>query len=152
MFKTAFAATVSASFLLSALPVLAQTPEDAVKARQGFYTMISTEVSTLSDMARGRADYDEAAAVAAAENLMALTGYDLPKLFVDGSSSDELDGTDALPAIWEDKEDFAAKYAALAEATQGLDQAVAGGADNLGPAVQTLGGACRDCHQSYRAE
>lgn len=145
-------AFLTAAFCLAALPVAAQSADDAVKARQGFFTMISTEMGTLSDMARGNTEYDEAAAVAAAQNLMALTGYDLPKLFVEGSSADDIDGTDALPAIWDDKDDFAQKYAALASATEGMDQAVAGGQENLGPALQAVGGTCRDCHQSYRAD
>lgn len=136
-----------------AAPALAQTAEEsALKARQGFYTAISIEMGTLSGMARGEIAYDEAAASAAASNLMALAAYDAPKLFVEGTSTDDLDTTNALPAIWQNNDDFRAKYAALTEATSGIDQAVTGGQGNLGPVVQQLGVTCRDCHQSYRRD
>lgn len=134
-------------------PALAQTAEEsAVKARQGFYTAISIEMNTLAGMARGEVEYDEAAASAAAANLMALASYDAPKLFVEGTSTDEIETTNALPAIWQDNDDFRAKFAALTEATSGIDQAVMGGQGNVGPVVQQLGTACRDCHQSYRRD
>lgn len=136
-----------------AAPALAQSAEEsAVKARQGFYTAISIEMGTLAGMARGEVEYDEAAASAAAANLMALASYDAPKLFVEGTSTDDLENTNALPAIWQDNDDFRAKYAALTEATAGIDQAVMGGQGNVGPVVQKLGVACRDCHQSYRRD
>lgn len=136
-----------------ATPLLAQTAEEsAVKARQGFYTAISIEMNTLAGMARGEVEYDEAAASAAASNLMALASYDAPKLFIEGTSTDEIETTNALPAIWQDNDDFRAKFAALTEATSGIDQAVMGGQGNVGPVVQQLGTACRDCHQSYRRD
>ncbi|WP_410218514.1 c-type cytochrome [Paracoccus sp. (in: a-proteobacteria)] len=143
---------LSAAALLVAGSAFAQSPEDAMEARHGFMTMISIEMGTLAGMAKGEVGYDEAAATAAASNLMALAQYDAPKLFVKGSSSDDLEGSDALPAIWTDRNDFEAKFAALREATAGIDQAVTGGQGNLGPVVQQLGVTCRNCHQPYRMD
>jgi cytochrome c556 len=66
-------------------------------------------------------------------------------LFPEGS-----EGGDALPEIWENPEDFAAKLADFQEAAEGLKAAV-GGAE-FGPAFQALGQSCKGCHDSYRAE
>ena len=141
-----------AALCLAGSAVLASPAEDALEARHGYMKMISIEMSTLAGMAKGEVDYDEAAASAAAANLMALAQYNAPKLFVEGTSSDDMDGSDALPAIWEDKEDFDAKFAAFADATAGIDQAVMGGQGNVGPVLQKLGTTCRDCHKPYRMD
>lgn len=144
--------TFAAAIAVVAGAAFAQSPEDAVEARHGFMTMLSIEMGTLAGMAKGEIAYDEAMATAAARNLMALANYDAPKLFVEGTSSDDLENSDALPAIWEDREDFEAQFAALRDATQGIDQQVAGGQDSLGPVVQQLGVTCRDCHDPYRRD
>ena len=60
-------------------------------------------------------------------------------------------GGQALPAIWENPEDFAERVATFQEAAAGLrDTIAAGGA--VGPAAQTLGQACKGCHDNYREE
>jgi len=130
----------------------ASPAEDALEARQGFMKMIAIEMGTLSGMAKGEMDYDETAASAAAKNLMALAQYDAPKLFVEGTSSDDMDDSDALPDIWADKEDFSAKYASFTTATDGIDQAVMGGQANIGPVLQKLGSTCSECHKPYRVD
>jgi cytochrome c556 len=141
-----------ASLCLMGTAALASPTEDALEARHGFMKMISIEMGTLSGMAKGEVDYDEAAASAAAKNLMALAQYDAPKLFVEGTSSDDIEDSDALPAIWADKEDFAVQYAGFTTATDGIDQAVMGGQGNIGPVLQKLGSTCSDCHKPYRAD
>lgn len=141
-----------AALCLAGSAVLASPAEDALEARHGFMKMISMEMATLAGMAKGEVEYDEAAASAAASNLMALAQYDAPKLFIEGTSSDDVEESDALPAIWEDKEDFNAKFAALSDATAGIDQAVMGGQENVGPVLQKLGSACSECHKPYRVD
>ena len=135
-----------------ALPMLAhaQSVEDAIEARHGFYKMLSFNMATLSGMAKGEIEYDEAAASTAGQNIEALTGYDLPSLFVEGSSMDDNMESAAKPAIWENPDDFATKFAGLREAAAGASDAVKGGQENVGPVVQKLGGACKACHDEYR--
>lgn len=139
-----------------ALPAvaLAQSAEDAaddaVEARHGFMTMLGINMGQLSGMAKGEIAYDEAAASRAAANIVALTQYDAPALFVEGTSSEDRDDSEALPAIWENPDDFRAKFAALSEAAAGSPEAVAGGQESIGPALQKLGGTCKACHDDYR--
>ena len=142
-------AILSASLALP-LPLFAQDVDDAIEARHGYMSMLSIDMGKLAGMAKGEIEYDEAAAQAAARNLAALAQYDLPALFVEGSSSDDNGDSDALPAIWQNSEDFTAKYAQFQEAAAAAPDAVVGGQGNVGAALQSLGGACKACHDDYR--
>lgn len=146
LFRTAALAS------LVALPGLAsaQSVEDALEARHGYMKMIAINMAALSGMARGDTAYDEDAASASAANIEALTHYDVTGLFVAGSANGEVEGSDALPAIWQDPERFGQRYAALREAAAGSAEAVRGGQGNVGPALQKLGVACKDCHDDFR--
>lgn len=142
--------------LALAAPVLAaaqsadEAAEAAIEGRHGFMTMMGINMGQLSGMAKGEIPYDEAMASRAAANIVALTQYDAPALFIQGTSSEDKDDSDALPAIWEKPDDFRAKFAALGEAATGSPDAVAGGQESLGPVLQKIGGACKACHDDYR--
>lgn len=114
--------------------------------------MLSINMGVLSGMAKGDIAYDEAAATAAGANIETLSKYTLPALFIAGTSPDDGVETEALPAIWENSEDFATKFAGLQEAAMGAGAAVAGGQESIGPVVQKLGGACKTCHDDYRED
>ena len=57
--------------------------------------------------------------------------------------------TEALPAIWENPEDFAERLDAFREAANGLRAAAETGGD-MAAAIQQLGQACKGCHDNYR--
>lgn len=139
-----------------AIPALAvaqsaeEAAEEAIEARHGFMTMLGINMGPLAGMAKGEIAYDEAMASRAAANIVALTQYDAPALFIEGTSSEDTNESDALPAIWEKPDDFRAKFAALTEAAAGSPDAVKGGQENLGPVLQKIGGACKACHDDYR--
>lgn len=138
---------------LIALPFMAFADdkiEDNIKARQGYFEMLSANMGPLAGMAKGEIPYDEAAASAAAANIEVLTKYSLPMHFIEGSSLKDVKGTAAKTEIWANMDDFKAKYAALGEAATGASEAVKGGQGNVGPVVQKLGGACKACHDQYR--
>ena len=136
------------------LAVLAQDDdpiEQAIEARHGFYQMLAINMGTLAGMAKGDIAYDEAQATTAAANIEALTGYDLPSLFIEGSGRGQTsEETAAKPDIWTNMDDFRAKFAGLAEAATGASEAVKGGADKAGAVVGKIGAACKACHDSYR--
>lgn len=141
------------SAVLAALPVVAladDAKEEALKARHGFYTMLSINMGVLSGMARGEIAYDEEAASTAGSNIEALSRYAVPGLFIEGTAAGEMDDSGALPVVWSDSADFAAKHAALGEAATGSGEAVRGGQGNVGPVVQNLGIACKACHDKFR--
>ncbi len=61
------------------------------------------------------------------------------------------EGGEALPAIWENPEDFAEKLATFEEAAAAFKVAVQTG-ESVGPAFQDLGQSCKSCHDDYREE
>lgn len=151
--------TVPAAILAGlalATPAAAQSAEDginaALKSRQGFYNMLAANMGTLAGIAKGDIPYDEAVARHAAEGLQTLGQYDVTMHFPDGTSRDDLgaDRTAARPEIFANREDFAAKLAGLREATTGAPDAV-GDQAAVGALVGKIGGACKACHDSYRA-
>lgn len=144
--------TLTAIAATAALPLLAHADqkEDVLTARHGYMKMLALNMGPLAGMAKGEIDYDEAAASNAAANIEALTKYRVPALFIEGTANGDMEGSDALPAIWEKPEDFAQKFAALGEASAGASDAVKGGQANIGPVLEKLGGACKDCHDDFR--
>lgn len=147
--------TLTAITALSVFPIMASADnaaESALEARHGYMTMIGINMGTLAGMAKGEIEYDEAAASTAASNIEALTGYAVTDLFVEGTAEGEMEGSEALPSIWENPDDFAQKYADLREAAAGAGEAVRGGLENVGPVVQKLGATCKACHDDYRAK
>ena len=63
------------------------------------------------------------------------------------------EGGDALPAIWENTEDFQSKIEAFSTAAADFSSA-AGSGDTaaIGGGLMKLGQACKGCHDDYRAE
>lgn len=124
--------------------------DELLEARHGFYQMLAMNMGTLAGMAKGETPYDEATASRAAANIEALTHYDLPSLFVEGTASGQIKDSAAKPEIWTNMDDFKTKFGGLVEAAAGASEAVKGGQDKVGPVVGKLGGACKACHDVYR--
>jgi cytochrome c556 len=151
-FAHAFAFAFAAA-LTAAGAALADPAEDAVAARQGFFKLLGAEIGPLAAMAKGEVPYDATKAAAHGSDLKALTGYGLPELFIDGTSQDDLKGkTWAKPDIWMDKEDFAAKFAALQKAVADNAGKLGAGRAEMGAALGAIGGACKSCHDAYKAD
>lgn len=136
-----------------AFPALAQDMSPAERAhalRQAHMSLYSANLGPLVGMARGEIDYDAEMAAMRAGNIASYAGVDLRPYLVEGSSSDDLEDSRALPAIWQDVEDFASKQADLAEAAQAAAAAAPDGRDAFVAAFQGVGQACGDCHETYR--
>lgn len=144
---------MAALILVSSSAVLGDPIEDAVKARQGFFTMLSANMGPLSGMVKGELDYDEAIAAMHGSNIEALSQYGLQMHFPKGSSTDELgEATGAKSEIWSNLEDFKQKLADFQKAAEGAGESVKGGKSNVGPVVQGLGKTCKSCHDEYRVK
>lgn len=144
----------STAVALGVAPALsvAQSPFDnQLKARKGQFNLLALNVGVLGGMARGNIDYDATLAEAAANNIVAIASINQLPLWPEGSDGMSIDGTRAEPDIWDNFDDFAAKWGALATAAQGLPAAVSSGVAGIGPALGPVGGTCKDCHDTYRA-
>lgn len=143
------------STVLAALPLAATANpiEDAIKARQGYFNLLGAGMGQLVPMAKGAIDYDADKAQAHADNLAALMAYNPGFLWVEGSSKADMPGkTRALPVIWENMAGFGEKAKGLGEAVTALQAAAGQGQGELGKAIGAVGGACKACHDDFRAK
>ncbi|MCJ1900922.1 MULTISPECIES: cytochrome c [Paracoccus] len=138
-----------------ALPAMAQAsePGDIAAARIGYFSLVNLEMGGLAAMAQGKAPYDAERARALAGDLKLLSEYLHDDLLMPGTSNADLAGkTRALPAIWEQTEDYRAKGMAFREAVATLHGVAGEGQEALAPAVGQVGATCKACHDSYRAK
>jgi len=68
-----------------------------------------------------------------------------------GSDADSAEGTRALPDIWSNFPDVAAKGAMMREAADAMAAAAGTDLASLQAAMGPLGAACGGCHKPYRA-
>lgn len=141
-----FAATLSIAPGL----VAAQDFNGAVKARQGQFRIMALNLGVLGGMAKGETPYDAEMAEMAAENLELISELHEAPLWPAGSSNMDIDGTRAMPSIWDENEDFLAKWAAFGEAADNLEDVAGDGQAGLGPAVGAVGKTCGACHDAHR--
>lgn len=145
------AAAAAGLVLGGAYAAYAASAEDAVDYRQGVFQALKWNIGPLAAMAKGEAEFDAAEAEMRAGRIALLATW-IVEGFPEGSDMEA--ETDALPEIWENRDDFADKAgdlnaaaAQLAEAAPALE-----GASELGPLVGQIGQACKACHDEYRAE
>ncbi len=139
---------------LIAAPTLAFAgpAEDTVAARQGYYKLLGANMAVFAGMAKGDIEYDAAVAQTAADNMVTLTKYNLTHLYAPGTSSDDVKGARALPKIWSDFPGVQAKGADFVAAVNDMDAAAGQGKDAMVAALGKLGGTCKGCHTTYRAD
>lgn len=129
------------------------SPEQtALAIRQGHMKNYAAMLGVLGPMAQGARDYDAAAAQVAADNIFHLSMIDQTHYWPPGTAQGEIEGSAALPAIWENMDDFMAKQEALADVASQLREAAGTDLASLQAAVGALGQACGACHQPYRAQ
>lgn len=122
----------------------------SVKARKAQMALHGFNVGLLAGMAQGKIEYDAAAASAAASNLAALSKIDTTRYWEPGTDSDSLEGSRALPAIWQNLDDVVAKYDAFGEAATALAATAGDGLDALKAGLGPVGEACGACHKAYQ--
>jgi cytochrome c556 len=133
--------------------LFAQSHPDAAKIMQDRhenYEKIGDSFKTIRDQLRG--DRDVAAITGAAETINTLAPQ-IKTWFPEGTGPETGIETEALAKIWQDKAGFnAAADKLVTEAGNMLVAAKSGDLGQVGNNVRTLGGACKNCHDSYRVE
>ena len=146
-----YVAAFAAISTLTAGAALAQDFKGHIEAREGVMRVLAINLGTLGGMAKGEVDYDAEAAGIAADSIVAASMIHLEPLFPEGSGEGDMPDTAAKAEIWNDWDDFASKWEALGTAAVAMQTAAAEGAEAIGPAMGKLGGACKGCHDTYRA-
>jgi cytochrome c556 len=123
----------------------------AMEYRQGLMHVIAFKAGTLRDMADGNIPVDEETFVEFATDLAAVAGM-IEEGFLAGSDSEALPGSNALPGIWANWNDFLERAATLQTAVQTVaSQAQSGGFQAAQAAAsEQIGPACGNCHREYR--
>ena len=117
----------------------------AVMARMNGMSAIAESVEVLGKMAKGATPFDAADAGAATVSI-AKHAAEAPKLFEERAEDQK---SEALPAIWENFDDFTAKSLELETIALRLSTSIKS-IDDLPPALKRLGANCTSCHEVYR--
>ncbi len=137
---------LAAALAASSLALAEHSPQHE---RHELMEGVGKAAKVIGGMLRGDTEYD-AAAVAESLGTFKHAAGKFGGLFPEGSETGE--GTEAAPAIWEDREGFNAALQDLADA---VDAAIAAAPATLDEAKPTLGPifqACKSCHDNYRIE
>ena len=149
--RRSFVAAISAlSFLLGlSMPVGAETSaENAIKFRHAVMQAMAGHTGAFSMIAFGMVDHPEY--LQSHANALADAGAQIKVLFPEGSGEGD---THALPAIWEEPEEFSAAVAEAEKAAVELrDAAASGDRKTIVSAFKTLGASCKGCHEHYRED
>lgn len=136
--------------LMAAIPVTqTMAHEDTaglpaeVAARMAVMTQIKDAMAPLGGMAKGAVEFDAAVAQAAVASL--LDASERTAAVFEANVSDPK--SEALPAIWENWDDFVAKADDLTFAAEGWDVS---SLDSLRAGMGNIGAACSACHKAYR--
>jgi cytochrome c556 len=148
--KAVIGLTAISALALGATSVLAQDLPFPVQARQGQFKVMALNLGVLGNMARGNTDYDAEAAQTAADNLVTMSRIDQSFHWPEGTDNFALDGTRALPAIWENLPDVLDKWQAFGAAAEGLAEVAGDGLDPMRASLGSVGDSCSACHDDYR--
>ncbi|MBA3911747.1 MAG: hypothetical protein C0524_18200 [Rhodobacter sp.] len=124
-----------------------ESPTDpSAVARSELMKVFGKNAGILGDMAGGKTAYDAAAAEGAKAALIEATGK-IEATFMDQGGTDPY--SIAKPEIWANWDDFLKKAKAANDAAGAMDVA---SAETIGAGMGALGGACKDCHTTYRMQ
>jgi len=135
--------------LLLAGSVQADEPTPVQKARQAHFKEIGKAFKAARDELKTPSP--SIAVLQASGKTIDGLAPQLPSWFPAGSGKGGK--TEALPVIWEKPAEFKAAAEKLSAAAHGFDLAAASGDVNATKAAaQTLGGACKNCHDTFKAK
>lgn len=127
------------------------TVKAQIEARQEGFKAIGKNFKTINDQLK--TDAPDLAAIEEAVGVMVDTGAGIGDWFPEGTGPESGVETDALPAIWENRDDFDTKAMDAQAALAAFKTAVeTGDVATISAAVRTTGGTCKACHDEYRAE
>ena len=146
--SAAMAAMVVGSFAVGAI---AATPAETVKARQANYKQIGKAFKAVRDELKNPAP--SIAVMQASGKTFDELAPKLPTWFPAGTGPEAGVKTEALPVIWQKNDDFKAAAAKFATAAHAFNLAAqSGNIDAVKAAVPGLGGACKNCHDTFKAK
>lgn len=148
--RATLALSAAVLFALAGAASAADDPKSLAEYRKKVMDSMGGHAGAIAAMVKQEVSYDHLQAHADA---IAATAPIVGDIFPENSGPDDYDDTDALPAIWEKPdafkqavEKFQAAAAAFPEAAASGDRAT------VMAAFKDLGGACGNCHETFRAD
>ncbi len=139
---------IAAGAVVAVIGAVGQAPaQDPLAQRIALMKDMGGQARTLTQMARGQAPYDAAAATAAFTKIRD-NAKAIPALFTAPPKPGEK--TRAAPAIWTDMAGFKAAAAKLEADAAAAIPAAGGGQAALGPLLQNVGADCNSCHEAFQ--
>ena len=118
-----------------------------VKQRMDAMSNIGKANKVLTNIARGRADFEPETVHAAAQQIANNSGEHLLMMFPENSLTAP---SEATPEIWQNWDEFSQLALTLAEAAEAMteinDEA------NFKPAFYAIADTCKGCHRNYRLQ
>jgi len=149
LFLCASSAVVVASFMMAAQAADPKTPAEMQKARHEHYEELGDAFKAVRDQSKaGSPDF---AAILKAAEIVNQASINQQQWFPTGTGT-EAGKTRALPEIWSKPDDFTAAQKMFSDrAPKLLAAAKAKDIEALTGAFKELGGACKNCHDNFRA-
>ena len=122
-------------------------PEEAVETRKNIMKSVGAATGVGGGMAKGEIAFDAKVAGSVIATYVA-AAHTFDDYFPKGSQ--DVGGTKAAPAIWEDRAGFEAELAKFREAADAAAAAKPGDAESFQPLFGAIAATCRSCHQNYR--
>jgi cytochrome c556 len=145
MIRTVFAAAAAAAIAVGVCAAVAQ--EDPIKARKALMKANGDQAKIVVAMVKGEAPFDLAKALAAFATFED-AARKMPALFPDNTKTGG--ETAADPKIWENMDDFKAKFAKFGDDAKAAQTSVKD-LDGLKAAFGSIGkNDCGGCHEKYR--
>ncbi|MEK7258670.1 MAG: cytochrome c [Pseudomonadota bacterium] len=134
----------------------APTPEQlavsSTETRQAVFKLLSFNMGTISGMARGTVEFDATIAERNANRIAELAPM-IPELFAARDTRGFTVETEALPIIWDRMDEFNEKASNLVTAANAFAEIARSGDKNATvAAVRAFGGACGNCHETFRED
>ena len=142
---------VFAATLATLIPVLAFAHSGAsgiILERMEAMKEIADSMKTIGGMLRGKLEFDNAAASQAAKTISSHAAK-MTELFPENSGKHP---SEALPAIWQNWDEFSQFAAALdtKSAELQLQAAAAGSVRDIASQFKSVAGTCSGCHEKFR--
>jgi cytochrome c556 len=122
-----------------------QAHEPQVKARMALMSGIKKDIGVLGGMAKGAIPFD-AVQAGTAKVALGNAAVAIPDAFRENAMDP---ASEALPAIWKNWDDFAAKAVAMEQAVASVDVSSLSGVQT---GMKSVGQTCGACHKMYRMD
>ncbi|WP_207062166.1 cytochrome c [Motiliproteus sp. SC1-56] len=148
--KKALSLALGLSLFTSGLAVAAEFDgKSQIKLRQGFMQTQKRQLVKLTAVAKGEAEFNDAAVQRAAN--MRNLALIIPDVFEVPSGLDQFEGTRALPKIWQQPDEVKKRIRRLrAETARLVEVALEKDPEALAQQLKRVGGACKNCHDNFR--